>query len=129
MEHFFVMTEDVDKTRDFYSNALGMSAGYRPEFVFPGYWMYLGDIPVVHIALQDPYIAWTNEAGLPVADGPPGSGAIDHIAFNCEDYESMKQNLETQGVDLITREIPDFNLRQLFLKDPNGVTIELNFHS
>jgi catechol 2,3-dioxygenase-like lactoylglutathione lyase family enzyme len=45
MEHFLVLTDDVDRTRDFYCDALGMRVGPRPPIPFAGYWMYLGDSP------------------------------------------------------------------------------------
>ena len=42
MEHYLVLTSDLEATRDFYQDALGMSQGFRPQLGFPGYWMYLG---------------------------------------------------------------------------------------
>ena len=127
MEHFLVLTHDIDKTKDFYCDALGMEVGFRPELEFPGYWVYLGDVPVVHIADHTTYIDWTHEVGIPISSGPPGTGALDHIAFNCEDYDGVKRRLETKGYELSCNELPDIPLRQIFLSDPNGLGIELNF--
>ncbi len=50
LEHFLVMTHDVDGTRDFYRDVLGFAEGFRPELGFLGHWLYLGDTPVIHIA-------------------------------------------------------------------------------
>ena len=44
IEHYLVLTDDIDATRDFYVEALGMRVGPRPPLGFPGYWVYVGDI-------------------------------------------------------------------------------------
>ena len=33
-EHVLILAEDVDKTKDFYVNLLGLEAGFRPDFPF-----------------------------------------------------------------------------------------------
>ena len=50
LEHYLVLTDDLDATRDFYAKALGMRLGPRPPLGFPGYWLYLGEVPCIHIA-------------------------------------------------------------------------------
>ena len=127
MEHFLVLTEDIEKTKDFYCDGLGMNVGFRPELDFPGYWIYVGDVPVVHIAEHSSYIDWTRAVGIPISSGPPGTGALDHIAFNCENYAAVRQSLEAKGFELSSNELPDIRLKQIFLSDPNGLSIELNF--
>jgi catechol 2,3-dioxygenase-like lactoylglutathione lyase family enzyme len=127
IEHFLVLTDDIDKTKDFYCEGLGMTVGFRPELEFPGYWVYLGDVPVVHIADHSAYIDWTREVGIPISSGPPGTGALDHIAFNCEGYDAVRRSLEEKGFELSSNVLPGINLKQIFLADPNGLGIELNF--
>ena len=127
MEHFLVLTDDIDKTKDFYCDALGMQAGFRPELEFPGYWVYLGDVPAVHIADHRAYIDWTKAVGIPISGGPPGTGALDHIAFNAEDFDTVKSSLEKKGYELSCNILSDIGLKQIFLADPNGLGIELNF--
>jgi len=36
MEHYLVLTDDIEATRDFYVNALGMYVGARPPLGFAG---------------------------------------------------------------------------------------------
>ncbi len=129
MEHFLVLTDDIDATRDFYCNALGMEVGFRPELDFPGYWIYLADIPVVHIAEHKPYISWTEQVGIPISTGPYGTGALDHIAFNASDFDATKKHLESLGIEVSSNILEEIGLRQIFVKDPNGLGIELNFRS
>lgn len=128
MEHFLVLTDDVDKTRDFYCDALDLKVGFRPELEFAGYWIYLGDVPAVHIADHTAYIDWTRKVGIPISSGPPGTGALDHIAFNCEGYAEVKRSLEAKGIAISCNELDEIKLKQIFLSDPNGLGIELNFN-
>ena len=127
MEHFLVLTEDIDATRDFYVNALGMTVGFRPPLGFPGYWVYLGDTPCIHIAEWQTYTAHSNKLGIPVSTKAKGTGPVDHIAFNGNDYEAVLARLRSLNIDVELNRFPDIGLRQIFLDDPNGVKLELNF--
>ena len=127
MEHFLVLTDDAEATKDFYCNVLGMRVGFRPELDFAGYWVYLGDVPVVHIADHTSYIAWTRQVGIRISTGPPGTGALDHIAFNATGFDATRERLARLGVATTHNVLEDIGLKQIFLEDPNGLGIELNF--
>jgi catechol 2,3-dioxygenase-like lactoylglutathione lyase family enzyme len=127
MEHFLVLTNDIEGTKDFYCNVLGMRAGFRPKLEFPGYWVYLGDVPVVHIADHESYIDWTEAVGIRISTGPPGTGALDHIAFNATGFDTTFERLKGLGIPLTHNILEDIGLKQIFLEDPNGLGIELNF--
>ena len=49
LEHFLVQTKDIEQTRDWYCDVLGMVAGPTPDFKFPVVWLYIGDRDVVHV--------------------------------------------------------------------------------
>jgi catechol 2,3-dioxygenase-like lactoylglutathione lyase family enzyme len=126
MEHLLVLTDDIDATRDFYTDALGLRVGERPPLEFPGYWLYVGEVPSVHVAERRAYTAHSDRVGIP-ASAPAGStGAVDHIAFNGADYNAVLARLREHGVEPAENEIPAVGLRQLFFEDPNGVKIEVN---
>jgi catechol 2,3-dioxygenase-like lactoylglutathione lyase family enzyme len=80
MEHYLVLTSDLDATRDFYQDALGMAEGFRPQLGFPGYWMYIGATPVIHIAEWVSYTAHSTAKEIPVTAPAPSTGAFDHVA-------------------------------------------------
>jgi catechol 2,3-dioxygenase-like lactoylglutathione lyase family enzyme len=126
LEHYLVLTDDLDGTRDFYHQALGMRVGPRPHLGFPGYWLYLGDVPSIHIAEWESYRAHSNAAGISVSTRAPGTGPVDHIAFNAIDCEAVKAALRAYGVQFSENEVPFVGLTQLFLHDPNGVKLEIN---
>jgi catechol 2,3-dioxygenase-like lactoylglutathione lyase family enzyme len=127
MEHYLVLTDDIEQTRTFYREVLGLEDGFRPPLEFPGYWLYLKQIPVLHIAEWETYTAHSNNLGIPVTSRAKGTGAFDHIAFNGTDPEAMISKLETGKIPYDRNDVPHASLVQLFLNDPNGVKIELNF--
>jgi catechol 2,3-dioxygenase-like lactoylglutathione lyase family enzyme len=129
LEHYLVLSDDIDETKRFYCDALGMTVGFRPELEFPGYWLYVGDTPCLHIAEWNSYAVWTKEVGIPISTKAPGTGPVDHIAFNASDYDDMLARLERLGIEPSRNILDEIGLRQLFLYDPNGVAIELNFRS
>ena len=127
MEHYLVLTEDLEQTRAFYKEVLGLKDGFRPELGFPGYWLYLDSIPVLHIAEWKTYTDHSNKLGIPVTTPAAGTGAFDHIAFNGTDPDATINILGVQHIPYERNDVPHANLVQLFLNDPNGVKIELNF--
>jgi catechol 2,3-dioxygenase-like lactoylglutathione lyase family enzyme len=126
IEHYLVLTDDIDATRDFYVNALGMHVGPRPSLGFAGYWVYLGDVPCIHIGEWRSYTEHSNKQGIPVSTRAAGTGPVDHIAFHARDYDEILGRLERNGINPQRNDPPGAFLRQLFLEDPNGVKLEIN---
>ncbi len=134
LNHYSIRTFDIDACRDFYAGVVGLAVGPRPAFEFPGYWLYAGDtaVPanaVVHVIGMD-----RNDAdGLKryLGDRDPGSlsgsGAVDHVAFFATELGAMRTKLGAMGIDARERKVPGIGLYQVFLTDPNGVVIELNY--
>jgi len=125
LDHYFVYASDLEQSRRFYADILGLEDGPRPAFDFPGHWFYLEDRPVVHIGNSEFEGGYVTGDGDHVVSGP--TGPVDHIAFRGSDIDDFVTRFERDGVEFQRREIPDFALSQLFVKDPEGVTIELNF--
>jgi catechol 2,3-dioxygenase-like lactoylglutathione lyase family enzyme len=126
MEHLLVLTDDIELTREFYEEALGLRVGERPPLEFPGYWLYAGKVPCVHLAERESYTAHSELLGIPASAPAKSTGAVDHVAFNGEDYEAVRSRLAERGVEPAENAVPGAGLRQLFLEDPNGVKIEIN---
>jgi len=129
LEHYLVLSDDIEKTRDFYRDVLGMTEGFRPALDFPGYWLYLGDVPCIHIAEWRSYAEWTREVGIPVSTRAPATGPVDHIAFNGTGFDEVRARLVQRGLEFSENAIEDIGMRQLFTRDPNGVPIEINFRN
>jgi catechol 2,3-dioxygenase-like lactoylglutathione lyase family enzyme len=115
LDHVTVLCADLERSRKFYSDALGMVDGDRPSFNFPGAWLYLEGRAVVHLV-----------AGL--NDGSKNAtGSFDHMAFDATDLPAMRQRLKAAGIAFTERDVPGRPLRQVFVHDPDGVKVELNF--
>ncbi len=129
IEHFLIFADDIEKSKDWYVEVLGLRVGETPDFKLPVYWMYLGERDVVHICegganvpeMRDQYL------GNQKIDENHGSGRIDHVAFRASGLRDTIAHLEGMGVDFIQRQVDDQGLYQLFLRDPDGIKVELNF--
>jgi catechol 2,3-dioxygenase-like lactoylglutathione lyase family enzyme len=126
LDHLLVLSDDMDATRDFYRDALGLEVGDRPTLEFPGYWLYADGVPCVHLADRDAYTAHCRTTGIPASPPADGTGAIDHLAFAGDDFEEAVGRLERSGVETKRNTVPGIGMRQLFFEDPNGVKIEIN---
>jgi catechol 2,3-dioxygenase-like lactoylglutathione lyase family enzyme len=134
LNHFSIRTLDLPATKDFYVSVLGLEDGPRPEFPFPGYWLYQGPASeyanaAVHIIGIDPKddSGLTNYLGDRDAEKLRGSGALDHVAFFATGLKEMLQRLKAKGIEPRRRDVPGIGLHQLFLDDPNGIVVELNY--
>ncbi len=66
LNHINIRATSLEETRDFYAGVLGLEEGFRPPFPNPGYWMYAGDMPIIHISPL--------ETGSPPRTNPDGMG-------------------------------------------------------
>jgi catechol 2,3-dioxygenase-like lactoylglutathione lyase family enzyme len=119
LDHFNIRTRDLNGTVRFYQDILGLENGARPNFAFPGAWLYSEGRAVVHLVDISP----TDEPQK------PDSGVVHHVAFISRDFAGMQKRLQTKGVEFEARQVPGGALWQIFIRDPNGVMIELNYEA
>jgi len=119
LDHFNIRTRKLGETVRFYEEVLDLKKGERPNFAFPGAWMYSEGKPVVHLV----DISQTSE------QQKPDSGVVHHVAFASRDFAGMKQRLKSKGLPFDVREVPGVDVWQIFVTDPNGVMIELNYET
>ena len=127
LNHCLILARNLEATRDFYVEVLGLRIGPRPPFGFPGHWLYLGDRAVVHLAAQGDAAGAEGEGTEKEGAAAGDTGAIDHIAFEATGLQEMVARLEARAIPLRHRKVPDAGLHQIFIRDPNGVTIELTY--
>jgi len=132
LAHYSIRTPDLEKSCRFYERVLGLKRGYRPPFDFPGAWLYRGgdeaDYGTVHLIGIDPanpqgLAAYLGDKDVPAA----GTGTVDHIAFLATGVEAMWHTLRAEHIEWRDRTVPSLGLHQVFIEDPSGVTIELNY--
>ncbi len=115
MNHFTVISEDTQKTLDFYVGLLGLTVGHRPDLGFPGAWLYAGGPQaVLHVYF---------DRAVP----PQRAGVIDHMAFSATDLKAVKARFDEAGVKYDLRRQAGAGTWQLFCHDPNGAKVELDF--
>ena len=130
LDHCSIRTLNVDASRAFYIDVLGMEEGDRPDFPFPGAWLYLEGHAVIHLVGvdTDDSSGLVSYLGKDVDPDTLGSGgSLDHIAFCATDAAAMIKRLKRNNVSYRERQVPNMDLSQIFLEDPNGITIELNY--
>ena len=128
LEHFLIQPEDIDITAQWWCEMLGMRDGYHPDFKFPVKWLYLGDQDVVHMTpggkkASDNRTRYLGES----ANVMQGTGVVDHVAFRATGLRETMTHLKAKGAKFMQRRVDDQGLFQLFLFDPNGIKVELNF--
>jgi catechol-2,3-dioxygenase len=111
--------EVLGEIRDWYRDTIGLTVGDRPAFNNRGYWLYAGARPVLHLSEE------SRGEKHPV----PGEGTFDHVAFTCEDFDAMRARIEERGVPYRVADVPLTRTRQIFLRDPAGNGVELNFET
>lgn len=116
LNHFTIAAADRQATLDFYVDLLGLVEGNRPGFDFPGAWLYApgGGPALLHLYWDRP----VPEQRV---------GVIDHVAFSATGLKEVRRKLDARGLKYDLRRLPGSGAWQLFVFDPNGARIELDF--
>ena len=125
LQHFTIEPSDLERTKDFYCDVLGLENGDRPPLGFPGYWLYSGGVPTVHLlGPRKP------REGIVVRGTEKkfeDTGRVDHNAFAAPAQASVRKRLDSKKVKFREQVVPRTGAAQIFLYDPDGVGVELNF--
>ncbi|MBV9562871.1 MAG: VOC family protein [Bradyrhizobium sp.] len=125
LQHFTIEPQDLERSKDFYVDVLGLEIGDRPPLDFPGYWLYSDGTPTVHlVGTRKP------REGIVVRGTEKkyeDTGRLDHIAFAATDVEAVRNRLNGRSVTFREQIVPRTGDTQIFLYDPDGVGVELNF--
>ncbi len=112
-----VVEKDVVlKLKNFYCDVVGLTEGFRPKFERFGFWLYIGDKDVIHLI--------TPKEG---DDRSSEKSSYDHVAFKSNNYEGVLKKLKSLHITFDEKLIPGMTAHQIFLKDPAGNRVELNF--
>ncbi len=113
LHHVNIRTTDLDATRKFYEDIVGLRVGPRPDFAGAGIWLYAGDHPWVHVSMAE------------TADNDPKRDeGFGHIAFEITSLKELTDRLQAEGIEYQLRASPGRELAQLFFLDPSGVHLE-----
>jgi len=117
LHHVSLAVTDLERSRAFYRDVLGLREIERPAFGFAGAWFQVGDRQLHLIVAERP----RSLRGTTEIDSRDG-----HFALRVADFEAAAEALRRWGVP--HREKPDNATpwAQIHLTDPDGNGIELN---
>ena len=117
LDHFNITgpMELLEAAKTFYTEVLGLTVGPRPQVPVRGYWLYAGDQAILHLA----------EGEAVAAQG----GYLDHLAYACDDLAGLQARLAQCNVPHTVNCFEAVKFTQIFLHDPAGIGVELNFHA
>ena len=127
LDHYFVRAKDLERSRHFYCELLGFEIMPRPDFAFPGYWLGVNGKIQIHMGLHGIAQAPRFYLGSHAQSATDNSGVVDHIAFTADAPEAMAERFQGGGIKPRLRYIAEVALLQLFVRDPDGLMIELNY--
>lgn len=114
-DHVNIRTANLDAMVQWYGDILGLFPGKRPDFGFPGAWLYLGEEALVHLV------------GVPTVPQAGGNVTLEHFALRAEGLEAFLKDLDTRGIHHSVDAVPGFPVVQVNLHDPDGNHIHVDF--
>jgi catechol 2,3-dioxygenase-like lactoylglutathione lyase family enzyme len=116
LHHVNIHTTNVERLVDWYTRVLGMPAGDRPAFPFPGAWLYMGDQAVIHLV------------GVDALPEHKGMLKLEHFAFNATGLRDFLARLEREKVPYDGRKVQGVEGVQINIYDPDGNHIHVDFY-
>ena len=113
-DHVNIITTNLDAMVQWYENVLGLRSGKRPDFPFPGAWIYLGDQAIIHLvgATQD------RQSVEP---------KIEHFAIRASGLQEFLAHLDKHDTAYQLADVPGFGITQVNIHDPDGNHIHIDF--
>lgn len=117
LDHVNLRTTQLDAMIAWYGDILGMPSGPRPDFPFPGAWLYAGDTAAIHLV------------GI---DGTPAVGSeerlkLEHFAFTATDADAFEARLKERGEEYRRSVQPGNGTVSINVWDPDGNHIHIDF--
>ena len=106
----------VIQLRDFYVDVVGLTEGFRPPFDRFGFWLYIEDKDVLHLITPKENDGRSSQ-----------KSSFDHVAFKTSNYQGVLKKLQSLSISFEEKPIPGMTAHQIFLRDPAGNRVELNF--
>ena len=111
LDHVGLHVADVEQSRRFYAEILGLAEIERPELDFPGAWFGVGETQAIHL------IGKNSEPGSPPRER--------HYALQVRDIAAWATHLRENGLEFTGPSARPDGALQVFLRDPDNHVIEL----
>lgn len=116
LNHVNIKTNRLLEMVEFYEDVLGMKSGRRPDFPFPGAWIYVDKDPIIHL------VGMADEC----ASVEP---KIEHFALQASGLKKLLETLTERGVKYTLDPVPGYPIVQVNLADVDGNHIHIDFNS
>lgn len=117
LDHINIRTENIEEMARWYTEVLGMVRGFRPKLNSDGVWMYIGDLPVVHL------IHVSDKAGA----GSEQPLKLEHAAFSATGRDAFEARLREMGLPFRRSDLKEVNVIQMNVWDPDGNHLHIDF--
>ena len=114
LDHVNLRTMRLDEMIAWYGEVLGLHPGDRPNFAFPGAWLYVGELPIIHLVQ-----AKEEQRAI--------EPKIEHFALGASGFEEFTRTLDARSIDYSVDPVPGFPIVQINLHDPDGNHIHVDF--
>ncbi len=117
LDHVNIRTNQLEVLTKWYTDLLGLRNGPRPDFPFPGAWLFAGDTAVVHLV---------------AVDGAPGAGSetdlkLEHFSFTASGAAAFESRLKAAGETYKRVDVSATNMIAFNIWDPDGNHIHVDF--
>jgi catechol 2,3-dioxygenase-like lactoylglutathione lyase family enzyme len=115
LDHINLRTARLEEMVEWYGRILQMPPGPRPDFGFPGAWLYAGGHALVHL------VAVAEEP----ADAPDLK--LEHGAFRARGIADLIARLDAAGERYRVSRVPGWPVVQVNVWDPDGNHLHIDF--
>jgi catechol 2,3-dioxygenase-like lactoylglutathione lyase family enzyme len=125
LDHVNIITDDLPGTARFYADVFDLDIRDGPPPFTPDQVQWAYDDqgrPILHLNAAGAFQAFKRDARP-----GPATGAVHHVALRCVGHGEMEERLKARGLTYSLNAVTGAGLRQIFVVDPNGVLLELNF--
>lgn len=128
LHHVTLTVTDIERSKQFYSDILGLKEISRPPFPFPGAWFQIGDSQHLHLIVHDDATFRAPGKGIDTRDV--------HFAVRVPSHRRAVEFLRAKGYsentdarDFHKMEVkpkPTAGYPQIYIIDPDRHVIEIN---
>ena len=117
LDHVNLRTGQLSAMLQWYGDVLGLHSGPRPDFPFPGAWLYAGEVAVIHLI----------DIGCLPAISSDASLRLEHFSLAATGIEAFEARLAASRTHYQRIALADGGLVQLHMRDPDGNHLHLDF--
>lgn len=126
-DHVSLRAKNLESMKDFLIELLGLEIGDRPNFPFPGYWLYSEGIEnaLIHIYDEDASFYKKDLIKEDFKEESSGKNIVNHICFSSDNYEETMKRIAKLKTDYSINLVPNSPVEQIFIKAPENLIIEI----